>query len=75
MLKVLFAILVTIFCIALGLIPEVVMYTVYSLISPESELTRVLVLLAFWLTGFGVCVGFAILAFMLWTLMITEVLK
>jgi hypothetical protein len=49
------------FCLGLSLIPETIMYLVYHAIHPASELTRVIVLCAFWLVGSGVCVGFAAL--------------
>lgn len=74
MIKFLYAIIATVFCIALGLIPEAIMYGVYSLINPTTELVRILVLCAFWFGGAGLCVAFATIAFLLWAHIMKEIL-
>lgn len=58
--------LFTIFCIGISITPEVGMYYSWGLISPQSELTRVLLIIAFWFGGAGLCVGFGALGFWLW---------
>ena len=60
---------------AIALIPEMVMYFLYHLVQPESDLTRVLTLMAFWLGGGGLCVllGFlGIAASFAWTAIVVE---
>lgn len=61
LIKLLFWILGSAIIIPATFIPEAVMYFLYQLIAPQSDLARVLVLLVFWVTGFGVSVAFLLL--------------
>lgn len=65
MVKVLFWI--TGFCatLAIAVIPETIMYFIYHSIQPQTELGKIIMFLAFWLGGAGACVGFAVVAFIL----------
>ena len=60
---------------AFAMIPEAVMYGLYHLVQPESDVTRVLTLCAFWIGGGGFCVILAIVGFIAtcaWTASVVE---
>lgn len=64
--------LITLFCLGLAVCPELAMYWSWNLIQPESELTRILLIIAFWFGGAGFCVGFGALCFYLWLIMVAS---
>jgi hypothetical protein len=73
--KLLGVVVVTFLCAILALWPEFAMYIAWHLINPESELTRILLVCAFWFGGASLCVGFGALGLYMWIHGINEVLK
>jgi len=73
--KALFLVLSTLACLILALLPEGVMYAIYHVIQPQTDLTRVLLLVAFWFGGAAFCLGFGALALFIWLLAIQIVTK
>jgi hypothetical protein len=51
--------------VVFAFIPEIAMYFIYNLIAPQSDLTRILLLVAFWFGGIGLCVLFGALGVLL----------
>lgn len=66
MLRLLSVLLATIICAAIAFIPEMIMYGLYGILNPTGELTRIIVLLAFWSLGGGVCVAFGLIGVLVW---------
>ncbi len=60
--------ILTIFCLAFSIIPEVSMYFLYQWIAPTSALAKVAVLAIFWCGGLGLCILFAYLGFAFWVM-------
>ena len=65
---------VTIFCIALALIPEFGMYIIWQLVSPTEEITRLILSVAFLFVGGGTCVFFGVCALAIWLSLISTIL-
>lgn len=74
MMKLILALLWTVLCIAIGLLPELGMYLTWGAIHPEGEIAKILLLAFFWLAGGGLCVFVGIMAAMLWAAVITVIL-
>lgn len=73
--KFLMWLLFTIAAATIAVLPEVAMYFVYGLINPQSELSRVLVLIVFWFGGVSACIGFALFGFLIFMAATQEALK
>jgi len=66
MFKALAIFIVTVFCVGIALIPETVMYFVWSLISPQTVIEKILMLVIFWFGGIGLCIAAIMLAIFIW---------
>lgn len=75
MIRVLLFLLGSMLCLGIAVLPELAMWMLYGIIHPETEVARLIVLIAFWLGGSGVCIGFAMLAFALECAVLQAVLE
>jgi hypothetical protein len=66
--KVVLAIVFTVLCVFLGLIPEIGMWLLWGAVAPVTELAKVILIVAFVFGGAGLSVIFAMGAFSLWAL-------
>lgn len=73
--KILFALMITVMCLAMALLPELAMYGLYKFINPTTELARILMFAIFWIFGIGLCIGSAILSFIIWVGLMAGLLK
>lgn len=73
--KVVFWIVGCLIALAVAVIPEVAMYFLYGLINPQSEVTRVITLLAFFVFGGSACVGFGAIGIAIFASVTGAVLK
>jgi hypothetical protein len=60
------AIVGSIFILAVSLIPESVMYFVWGLVNPASEVGKIALAIGFWIGGGGLCFLFGFLGLSLW---------
>lgn len=73
--KLFFMVLSTIGCVIFGLIPEIVMYFVWGLITPVTIIEKILVVGLFWFGGAGLCAVFAVVAGIIWLAIMTALAK
>ena len=71
--KLVMSIFSSILCLILGLIPEITMLLVYDSINPDTVLLKILLVGIFMCTGLGLCVLFAVGAFVLWATIIEAI--
>lgn len=62
--KALFWTVGSILSLAIASIPEVVLYFLYGIINPQTEMARVITILSFVFLGGGICIGFGVLGVM-----------
>lgn len=67
-------ILASILCLCLALLPEIAMYFLWQLVSPQDELMRVLLVGLFFFAGGGMCILFGFLGFAAWISMTATLL-
>lgn len=75
MVKLIGFLIITAFCLIVGLWPEVAMYGIYCAVDPVTELGRIALTLGLLFFGGGLSVVFGILGFAMWVHAIGEVLK
>lgn len=66
--------IVTLLCLLFAILPEIAMYATWHLISPSTEITRILLMILFWATGGGLCLVFGFLAFAGWVAILNEII-
>jgi hypothetical protein len=66
--------LVTVFCIVVGIIPELAMWGIWSLVHPSTEVGRIVMVALFLFGGTSLSILFGIVAFVMWAKLINVVL-
>ena len=67
--------ILSVICLAFGLIPEGIMYFTWSLITPTEVWQKLVLLGLFWFGGASLCILFGFLAFAFWVACLSEITK
>lgn len=73
--KFFYFLVITLFCLVLGLAPDAVLWAVYKGVHPATELGRVLTMCTLIFFGGSACIGFFVVAAILWTAGVTSVAR
>ena len=69
-LKILLAVIATLLCMVLGLVPEIAMWILWGIVNPITEVARLVLIVAYIFAGTGLSIAFAVGAGSLWLLAI-----
>ena len=64
----------TLFCMGIGLLPEIIMYLVWNMVAPETSMQKIALVAVFGFFGTGLSVLAAVGGFAMWIAGITGIL-